>query len=151
MRKNHSAVRIVKNRMDPYSVQGSSKRWALGCVNSPPAARGSQEAGITQPRAHLLADSCTVLGFHTPPGLTFQPNIAQFHCIICQSSKPVIRSKRTPRRAAWDCVFTCPLGHLDNCGQVSLPDIERRNRLRPSDRVCSMLGLCARYRYVWSG
>ena len=33
------------------------KRWALGCVNSPPpAARGSLEAGFTQPRAHLLAD-----------------------------------------------------------------------------------------------
>ena len=31
----------------------------VGCVNSPPpAARGSQEAGFTQPRAHLLADPC---------------------------------------------------------------------------------------------
>ena len=31
------------------SIQGSAKRWALGCVNSRPAARGSQEAGFTQP------------------------------------------------------------------------------------------------------
>ena len=31
-------------------------RWALGCVNSPPAARGSQEAGFTQPMD--LADPC---------------------------------------------------------------------------------------------
>ena len=30
----------------------------LGSVNLRPAARGSQEAGFTQPRAHLLADSC---------------------------------------------------------------------------------------------
>ena len=39
-------------------VQGSAKRWALGCVNSPPTVRGSQEAGFTQPRAHLIADPC---------------------------------------------------------------------------------------------
>ena len=40
------------------SVQRSAKRWALGCVNSPSAARGSEEAGFTQPRPHLLADPC---------------------------------------------------------------------------------------------
>ena len=40
-------------------IQGSAKRRALGCVNSLPAARGGQEAGFTQPRAHLLADPCT--------------------------------------------------------------------------------------------
>ena len=41
-------------------VQGSAKRWALGCVNSPsPHGQRIQEAGITQPRAHLLADPCT--------------------------------------------------------------------------------------------
>ena len=40
------------------NVQGSAKRWALGCVNSSPAARWSQKAGFTQPRAHLLADPC---------------------------------------------------------------------------------------------
>ena len=32
--------------------------WVLGCVNLPLAARGSQEAGFTQPRAHLIADPC---------------------------------------------------------------------------------------------
>ena len=31
-------------------------------MNSPPAARGSQEAGFTQPKAHLLADPCKYLG-----------------------------------------------------------------------------------------
>ena len=30
----------------------------VGCVNSPPAARGGQDAGITQPGAHLLAGPC---------------------------------------------------------------------------------------------
>ena len=32
---------------------------ALGCVNSHPAARGSQKAGFTQPRVHSLAHPCT--------------------------------------------------------------------------------------------
>ena len=40
-------------------VLGSAKRWALGCVNSLPAAREKQEAGFTQPWAHLLANPCT--------------------------------------------------------------------------------------------
>ena len=39
-------------------VQGSAKRWDLGCVNSLPVAGGSQETGFTQPRDHLLADPC---------------------------------------------------------------------------------------------
>ena len=43
---------------DYHIGQGSAKRRALGCVNSPPAARGSQEAGFTQPRTHLIADPC---------------------------------------------------------------------------------------------
>ena len=33
---------------------------ALGCVNSHPAARGSQKAGFTQPRAHNIAQLCTL-------------------------------------------------------------------------------------------
>ena len=39
----------------------------LGCVNSHPAARGSQEAGFTQPRYHTLAEPCkpTLMGLHT--------------------------------------------------------------------------------------
>ena len=43
-----------------HILQGSAKRWALGCVNLPPPARGSQEAGFTQPRARLLAESSTL-------------------------------------------------------------------------------------------
>ena len=31
------------------SVQGSFKEWSLGCVKCAPAARGGQNAGITQP------------------------------------------------------------------------------------------------------
>ena len=36
-------------------VQGWAKEWSLGCVYSPPAAKGSQEAGFTQPRDHCFA------------------------------------------------------------------------------------------------
>ena len=32
---------------------------SLGCVNSHPAARGSQEAGFTQPRTHSFVHPCT--------------------------------------------------------------------------------------------
>ena len=42
-------------------VQGSAKMWALGCVNSIPAARESQEAGFTQPRAHFIVHLCAVV------------------------------------------------------------------------------------------
>ena len=41
-----------------FSVQGWAKERALGYVNSPPAARRSQEAGFTQPRAHSFAQPC---------------------------------------------------------------------------------------------
>ena len=40
-------------------VQGLAKEWSLGCVKRAPAARGSQDAGITQPRDRSLADPCT--------------------------------------------------------------------------------------------
>ena len=38
------------------NLQGSAKRLALGCVNSRPAARGSQEAVSKQPWAHFIPD-----------------------------------------------------------------------------------------------
>ena len=38
----------------PGSVQGWAKEWSLGCVNSRPVYRGSQEARFTQPREHSL-------------------------------------------------------------------------------------------------
>ena len=41
-------------------VQIWAIRWALGCVNSRSVARGSREAGFTQPRVRLLADPCRV-------------------------------------------------------------------------------------------
>ena len=40
------------------TLQGWAKEWSLGCVNSLPAARRSQEAGFTQPRDHSLAQAC---------------------------------------------------------------------------------------------
>ena len=39
-------------------LQSWAKERALGCVNSTPAARGSQEAGFTQPRAHSFPQPC---------------------------------------------------------------------------------------------
>ena len=42
-------------------IQGSARRLALGCVNSCPMARGSKEAGFTQPRDHLIAQLCTLM------------------------------------------------------------------------------------------
>ena len=45
--------------INPSKVESWAKDWALGCVNSPPAARGIQEAGFTQHMARLLADPCT--------------------------------------------------------------------------------------------
>ena len=40
-------------------VQGWAKEWSLGCVNSLPTARGSQEAGFTEPREHSFDQPCT--------------------------------------------------------------------------------------------
>ena len=37
-------------------------RCSLGCVNSHPSARGSQEVGLTQPRALLIAHLCRSKG-----------------------------------------------------------------------------------------
>ena len=40
-------------------LQGSAKEWSLGCVKRAPAAKGGQDAEITQPRDDSLADPCT--------------------------------------------------------------------------------------------
>ena len=42
-------------------VQGSVRELSLGCVKRAPVARGGQDAGITQPRDHSLADPCTYI------------------------------------------------------------------------------------------
>ena len=47
------AVRLIASLL-----QGSAKEWSLGCVKCAPAARGGQDAGITQPGEHSLADPC---------------------------------------------------------------------------------------------
>ena len=52
-------------------VQGCTKRWDPGCVNSCPAARGCQEVKITQPGAYLLVGptfqwSPVALLYHIP-------------------------------------------------------------------------------------
>ena len=40
--------------------EGPAKEWSLGRVNLRPTARGSPEAGFTQPRDHSLAEPCTL-------------------------------------------------------------------------------------------
>ena len=45
-------------RFGMESVESTAIRWALGCVNSRLAATGSQDAGFTQPRVHLIALLC---------------------------------------------------------------------------------------------
>ena len=83
-------------------VQGSAIRWALGCVNLPPAARGSLEAGITQPRAQLLADpSCTCFSF-TPLVCTLNRYRASCHANMTSHSNRFllfqrIRAKRSKK------------------------------------------------------
>ena len=42
-----------------FQLQSWAIRRALGCVNSRPGARGSQEAEFTQPGAHLMAHLST--------------------------------------------------------------------------------------------
>ena len=46
------------------ALQESAKEWSLGCVKCALTARGGQEAGITQPRDHSLADSCEVNNYN---------------------------------------------------------------------------------------
>ena len=51
------------------------RSWTLGCVKRAPMARGDQDAGITQPRDHSLADPCiykTALGDHITYDLGFE-------------------------------------------------------------------------------
>ena len=44
-----------------FYIQGSAKSWPFGCVNSRPATGGSQEAGFTQPREHLIVDPSSLM------------------------------------------------------------------------------------------
>ena len=49
------------------ALQSWANEWSLGCMNPAsllPLATGSE---FTQPRAHLLADPCTVLFAHLSP------------------------------------------------------------------------------------
>ena len=48
------------SEVESQCVQESAEQWSLGCVKRAPVARGGQDAGITQPRDHPLADPCTV-------------------------------------------------------------------------------------------
>ena len=60
---SHRLLGMPNERTPPhtryaYHIQGWAKEWSLDCVNSPPATRGSQEVGFTQPREHSFAQPC---------------------------------------------------------------------------------------------
>ena len=57
--ENYTFVIKHSDRTQEQQMLLPAKRWALGCVNALPLARGGQEAGFTQPRAHLIAQLCT--------------------------------------------------------------------------------------------
>ena len=59
------ATTTTRHLEDMHTLQSSAIRWVLGCVNSRPTARGIQEAGFTQPRAHLIAHLCTYYSLRT--------------------------------------------------------------------------------------
>ena len=59
---NKGMEEAEKAKINLVVLQGSAERWSLGCVNTRPVARGSREAGFTQPMVamvHFLADPCT--------------------------------------------------------------------------------------------
>ena len=51
-------------RWPHYILQSWAKEWSLGCVNLHPTARGSQEAGFTQPRDRSFAQPCRLCHTH---------------------------------------------------------------------------------------
>ena len=51
--------RIIQTFTENFDLHGSAKEWSLGCVNSPSTARGTQEAGFTQPKDHSFAQLYT--------------------------------------------------------------------------------------------
>ena len=82
----------------PSKVQSWAKERALGCVNSQPAARGSQEAAFTQPRAHSFAHPCT---------LDFQDlfeNIRLFKYPACICMKLALQS--LPKKFVLGCIIS---------------------------------------------
>ena len=42
------------------TIQHTTKEWSQGCVNLRPPARGSQEAGFTEPRDHSFTQPCNI-------------------------------------------------------------------------------------------
>ena len=53
---------LKNNSNCPHNIQiqsGGAIGWSLGCVTSRPVARGSQEAGFTQPMDHSFAQPCS--------------------------------------------------------------------------------------------
>ena len=57
LRSSKNVLRVIHTAArGRESVQCWAKEWSLGCVNSPPAARGSQEAVFTRQWTTILGE-----------------------------------------------------------------------------------------------
>ena len=76
-------------------VQG----WSLGCVKCTPAALGGQDAVITQPRDHSLADRCT---FPCDLSILYSQHkqtVCVCLCTLCNNKRPL--QIREPEDTVW--------------------------------------------------
>ena len=101
-------------------LQGSAKEWSLGCVKLALAAGGAQDAGITQPRDHSLADPCTVL----TNSLTKQVSILATMPVITSNC---VYDRRGGLAKLWDKFWSQVLNlivNLDHLPHLSITQFE---------------------------
>ena len=96
-------------------LQGSAKRWALVRVNSPPAAKGSPEVGFTQPRAHCIADPCTLSPSLQRSSHTFSNFLSTF-----RYDRTFFNTQKNVARRARVCVTSSVLAHYEDRGNFSV-------------------------------
>ena len=71
-------------KSEKLGIHGWAKEWSLGCVNSRPTARGSQEAGFTQPRDHSFAQRCMWIHL-TSQEAAFTQDTASYLSHVCMT------------------------------------------------------------------
>ena len=92
-------------------VQDWAKEWSLGCVNSPPAARGSKEAGLTQPRDHFLPSFV----FFNPSSLAPIVNFS-FENTVYGCTPATLAETKVPKYQTWAGTET-DASELQKCAQ----------------------------------
>ena len=94
-------------------VQGSAKRWALGCANPASWLPLTEGRKFTQPRANLLADPCTSLACRKGEEAAwgrrdlFEPLSISIRTLQLPSPKTQWFRFPFPSRAAGCVFFTC--------------------------------------------